>query len=242
MTSSTELKATTTVGEWVARFPRTSRIFEDLKIDYCCRGGTPLEQACRDRQLDPQAVVARLEEAIAAAEGEPSENWQGVPLADLCDHIEQTHHAYLRTELPRLTETIAKVVNAHGDSHAQLAQLMQVFAGLRAELEPHMFKEEQVLFPAIRQLEQSSTAVAFPFGTVANPIRMMEHEHDNAGEALAAIRKLMNDFAVPDDACNTYRAMLDGLEQLETNLHQHIHKENSILFPNAAQLEETKTR
>lgn len=104
-------------------------------------------------------------------------------------------------------------------------------------MEPHMFKEEKVLFPAIRQLEQSADHPPFPFGTVANPIRMMEHEHDNAGDALSQIRKLTSEYEVPVDACNTYLAMLDGLDALETNMHQHVHKENNILFPRAINAE-----
>ena len=159
-------------------------------------------------------------------------------LADLANHIEQTHHTYLKSELPRLTQVIEKVVNAHGKLHPELFELQKVFAGLRAELEPHMFKEEMVLFPAIRKLEQSAERPMFPFGTVANPIRMMEHEHDNAGDALAKIRALTREFTVPGGACNTYLAMLDGLEYLENDMHQHVHKENNILFPKAVDREQ----
>ena len=228
----------TSVGDWVARYPRTSRVFESLQIDYCCGGGKSLEQACCDRELDPQQVVQQLEQAINAGE-QPTEDWLNASLTDLCDHIVQTHHAYLKSELPRLTDMIAKVVNAHSEFHEELPTLEQVFAELRAELEPHMFKEEQVLFPAIRQLEQATKQPSFPFGTVANPIRMMEHEHDNAGRALTHIREITKDFEVPADACNTFRAMLDGLRELELNMHEHVHKENNILFPKAVQLEGT---
>ena len=155
----------------------------------------------------------------------------------MCDHIEATHHALLRQELPRLKGLIDKVAAAHGDSHPELGELRQVFAALQAELEPHMFKEEQILFPAIRQLEQAAQQPNFPFGTVANPIRMMEHEHDTAGSALAKIRELTHHFQPPDDACNTYRVMLEALHALEQDMHQHIHKENNILFPRSQQLE-----
>lgn len=154
-------------------------------------------------------------------------------LTELCDHIEQTHHAYLKQELPRLTEMVAKVVDAHGESHPELVTVKEVFATLKAELEPHMFKEEQVLFPAFRQLEQSADDPSFPFGTVANPIRMMEQEHDDAGYALSRLHALTRDYQVPQEACNTYRAMLAGLRQLERDMHRHVHKENSILFPRA---------
>jgi regulator of cell morphogenesis and NO signaling len=132
---------------------------------------------------------------------------------------------------------LAKLVNAHGGTHRELPEVQQVFAALRSELEPHMFKEEQVLFPAIRRLEQSDTQPTFPFGTVSNPIRMMELEHEVAGNALARIRELTCDYAVPTDACNTYRAALDGLRALELDMHRHVHKENSILFPRAVERE-----
>jgi regulator of cell morphogenesis and NO signaling len=237
----TQVNLKTSVGQWVAEHPRTSRVFESLQIDYCCGGGKSLEQACLDKTLDPPQVVGELEQAIAGDE-ESSEDWLNAPLTELCDHIEETHHAYLKIELPRLTEMISKVVNAHSQSHAELPKLQQVFAELRAELEPHMFKEERILFPAIRQLEQSAESPSFPFGTVANPIGMMEHEHDNAGDALSQIRTMTSDYEVPVDACNTYRAMLDGLRELESNMHQHVHKENNILFPRAIELEGTRVR
>lgn len=237
----TQINLKSSVGNCVAQHPQTSRVFESLEIDYCCGGGKPLEQACLDRKLDPLQVLEQIEQAIKQID-EPAQDWLTAALADLCGHIEQTHHAYLKSELPRLAGLIAKVVNAHGASHRELPQLQQVFTELRAELEPHMFKEEQVLFPAIRLLEESSESPTFPFGTVANPIRMMEHEHDNAGDGLAQIRVLTREYAVPDGACNTYRAMLDGLRELELNMHQHVHKENNILFPRAIELEEARVR
>ncbi|REJ65731.1 MAG: iron-sulfur cluster repair di-iron protein [Planctomycetota bacterium] len=235
----TQVNLNTTVGNWVARYPQTSRVFESFEIDYCCGGGKSLEQACWDRQLDPQHVLQQIEQAINGGD-EPTEDWLNAPLAKLCDHIEQTHHTYLKSELPRLTEIISKVVDAHGESHPELARLQEVFAALRAELEPHMFKEERVLFPAIRQMEHSGANASFPFGSVANPIGVMEHEHDNAGNALSKIRDLTNKYEIPADACNTYRAMLDGLRELESNMHQHVHKENNILFPRAIELEEAR--
>ena len=237
----TRLNVNTTVGNWVARYPQTSRVFESLQIDYCCGGKEPLEQACWDRQLDAQQVLKRLEQTIDGVD-EPTNDWLNSPLGELCDHIEQTHHALLRRELPRLGAMIFKVVDAHADSHQELPTLQEVFAELCAELEPHMFKEERILFPAIRQLDRSAENPSFPFGTVANPIRVMEHEHDNAGDALSRIRELTNNYEIPDDACNTYRAMLDGLRELEIDMHQHIHKENNVLFPRAIELEAARVR
>ncbi|MCP4190037.1 MAG: iron-sulfur cluster repair di-iron protein [Planctomycetaceae bacterium] len=231
------LDTSSTVAQWVSKFPQTSRLFEQLQIDYCCGGGVVLADVCERQKLDANAILTQLEDAIAHPQHESTENWSDSGLCELCDHIQQTHHAYLRKELPRLTELVDKVASAHGANHPKLGGLQEVFAALRAELEPHMFKEEQILSPAIRQMEEAASSPHFPFGTVANPIRMMEHEHDNAGNALARIRELTDDFLLPDDACNTYRVMLDSLRQLEGDLHQHIHKENNILFPRARALE-----
>lgn len=235
----TQVNLNSSIGTWVAVHPQTSRIFEALQIEYCCGGGKSLEQACWDRGLDPQQVMQQLEQAITEDE-ESTENWLDASLTELCDHIEQTHHAYLKEELPRLTEMIAKVVAAHGENQPELPTVQEVFASLRAELEPHMLKEEQVLFPAIRQLEQSASDPSFPFGTVANPIRMMEQEHDDAGYALSRLHALTREYQVPEGACNTYRAMLAGLRHLERDMHRHVHKENSILFPRAIELEATR--
>jgi regulator of cell morphogenesis and NO signaling len=232
------LNVQTAVGQWVAAHPETARVFEQLKIDYCCGGSVSLEDACARRQLDPEQVAVQLQRSIGSAPVHAIENWSHRSLTDLCNHIEETHHAYLRRELPRLEALIAKVVAAHQHNHPELPALQRAFASLRAELEPHMFKEEQVLFPAIRSLESATTHPGFFFGTVANPIRMMEHEHDHAGNELKTMRDLTRDFQVPGDACNTYRVLLHGLEELEYDLHTHIHKENNLLFPRAQAVED----
>lgn len=225
------LDLSTSVGEWVKQHPQTSRVFESLRIDYCCGGASSLGDACQKLQIDPQGVLASLAEALLKQDD--SINWSERSMTELCNHIEETHHAYLRRELPRLTAIIEKVADVHGDSHPKLDELVRAFAELRAELEPHLFKEEQILFPAIRQLEVAEGPLTFPFGTVGNPIAMMEEEHDHAGGGLGHLRSLTNDYTPPADACNTFRAMMDGLRELELDLHQHIHKENNVLFPRA---------
>lgn len=226
-----------TVGQIVAEFPQLSRIFEELQIDYCCGGKRRLDEVCGERQVDVQRLVESLIQAQAAPASLPDQSWATASLAELCEHIERTHHAYLRRELPRLAEIIAKVVNAHGANHPDLVAVQAAFKDLRAELEPHMMKEECVLFPSIRYLEASGQRVQFPFGTLANPIRVMVSEHDHAGDALARLRRLTAGYATPADACNTYRVMLEGLSALERDMHQHVHKENNILFPRAMELE-----
>lgn len=198
-------------------------------------------------------MVATLKavEEVAEAEREAeagATDWTGSPLTELCDHIVATHHQYLYEELPRLEPLIAKVVDVHGERHPSLLEVQEVFGGLRDELVSHLMKEEQVLFPAIRQLESGRTGVAvgaagtvettktarasgLPFGSLANPIRVMEMEHDSAGRALVKIRELTDGYTPPADACNSYRSLLTALAKLEQDLHMHIHKENNILFP-----------
>ncbi len=224
------------VGQVAARQPATIRILEQHGIDYCCGGDKSLDAACRDAGIDGQEVLAQIEHA-KEAEDEAQCDWLEAPLTKLCDHIEQTHHAFLRVQLPLLTQLIDQVVDAHGQHHGELRDVRLVFGELRAELEPHMMKEEQILFPAVRMLEQASHQVTFPFGSVQNPIRMMEHEHDNAGAGLRRLRELTSGFAATDDACNAYLGLYEALAKLEADLHEHIHKENNILFPRAAELE-----
>ncbi len=227
----------TTVGGYVAEHPQAARVFEELEIDYCCGGDQTIHQACTDHRISVDDLVARLEEANANSPDESFKDWTQVAATELCDHIEQTHHAFLRKELPRLSELVDQVAQAHSDRHPEVLELQSVFGELRAELEPHMLKEEQILFPAIRHLEQSAIYPQFSFGTVANPIRVMEQEHDAAGSALKRIRELTHDFRPPTDACRTWEVMLEGLRELERDMHQHVHKENNILFPNAQRLE-----
>jgi regulator of cell morphogenesis and NO signaling len=233
---TTTLNLTDSVGDWVTRFPSTSRVFEQHGIDYCCGGGRSLEEACWAERADAQSVLAELAAAVSQNPDESEADFASKSLTEMCDAIEATHHKYLKAELPRLAELVKKVVSVHGDQHEWLHRVAGSFQQLQGELVPHMFKEEQVLFPAIRMIERTQSVPAFPFGSVGNPIRMMEHEHDEAGRALKEIRTATSDFTLPDGGCNTFRAMLDGLRELEADLHRHIHKENNVLFPRALQL------
>ncbi|MCE9591293.1 MAG: iron-sulfur cluster repair di-iron protein [Planctomycetes bacterium] len=231
----TTIDINTTVGDLVTQKPSRSRVFEDLGIDYCCGGKKPLAEVCKAKGLDPQTVLkVMLAGERTGAVGEAATDWSAAPLAALADHIEATHHAYLKRELPRLGGLVEKVARVHGGNHAELPEVARVFAALASEMTDHMAKEERVLFPMIRKLESSATRPSFHCGSIANPIRMMEMEHDSAGNALARLRELTRGYAAPSDACNTYRAMLDGLATLEADMHQHVHKENNILFPRSA--------
>jgi regulator of cell morphogenesis and NO signaling len=226
----------TTVGQLVTEKPARARVFEKFGIDYCCGGKKPLAQACGEKGLDPQAVLNEL--SIADQQKNASDkDWSQATLTELADAIEATHHAYLKEELPRLDFITEKVARAHGVNHPEMVQVRQIFIDFKAELDSHMFKEEQILFPLCRRMEEATEAFAGHCGSIANPIRVMVAEHEDAGNALEQFRKLTHDYTPPADACNTFRALLDSLRQIEADMHQHVHKENNILFPRAIELE-----
>jgi regulator of cell morphogenesis and NO signaling len=226
-----------TIAELVLERPARSRTFESLGIDYCCGGKKTLEAVCVKKKLDPQDVVALLVAGDAAAADTPGLDYTALSLTDLIADIVAQHHDYLREELPRLEAMLTKVTRVHGDSEPRLAPMLAAFLGFAQELGTHMMKEERILFPAIARMEATGSAAGNCFGSVAQPIAQMEAEHDDAGDALALLRELSDDFTPPEWACNTYRAMLDGLHELEQNMHLHVHKENNVLFPKAIHLE-----
>ncbi|HEX6962074.1 MAG TPA: iron-sulfur cluster repair di-iron protein [Lacipirellula sp.] len=226
-----------TVGHVVARRPSLSRIFEKAGVDYCCGGKRTLAEACRQKGLDADALLAELEQAAAQPEDGALADAAAMTLTQLADHIEHTHHGYLRREFPRLDFLTHKVSSVHGHADPRLRRIHEVFLEFKAELVAHMMKEEQVLFPIIRQLDASDGLPNFHCGSIANPIRQMEREHHSAGDALEQFRALTDEFTPPEWACNTYRAMIDALAELERDMHQHVHKEDNVLFPRALALE-----
>ncbi|TWU62215.1 iron-sulfur cluster repair di-iron protein [Crateriforma conspicua] len=226
-----------TVGDFVRQKPTRARVFESLKIDYCCGGKISLNRACEKRGIAVNEVLQQIEQADKSAEETPLVDADAMSLTELADHIEQTHHAYLRKELPRLDFMTEKVSRVHGDKDARLYKMREAFVALKAELEPHMMKEERILFPIVRQLEASADRPGFHCGSVANPIQQMEHEHDQAGKALEILSETTDGYTPPEWACNTYRAMLDSLARLEADMHQHVHKENNVLFVKALAME-----
>lgn len=228
----TTLQIDTPVGAIVRDFPALSRLFEQAQVDYCCGGHQSLAAVCQQKGLDPQAFLAQLTDYVATA-NLPEIDVASLSLTELADHIERVHHAYLYEALPRLEKLVTKVATVHGDKDPRLAEIKAVFLALSAELITHLMKEEQVLFPMIRQLDVSDTLPTFHCGSLTNPVNRMEFEHDDAGAALAKLRQLTDHYTPPDWACNTYRALLDALANFEQDLHQHIHKENNVLFPNA---------
>lgn len=224
-----------TVGQLVAEKPARSRVFERLGIDYCCGGKKSLDTVCAEKGLNPQDVMRDLDACEVSISD--ARDWLHASLGELADHIEKTHHALMKRELPRMAELIARVARVHGSQHPEIVKVEEIFHHFRAELEQHMQKEEQILFPICRQLESATSLPAFHCGSICNPIRVMESEHNDAGAAMRAFRQLTNGYTLPEGVCRSYQAMLAGLADIESDMHQHVHKENNILFPRAIDLE-----
>ncbi len=225
-----------TVGDLVAERISRAAVLDGFKLDYCCHGRTPLEEACRTRGVDLAAVVAAVEADDAAPRDKADVDYANMPLGELADHIVSTHHSYLRRELPRVGMLLDRVVAAHADRHPELHDVARTYAALSDGLASHQIHEEETIFPRIRGLETATRAAAGDDG-VHEPIHTLMHEHDAAGAAIEKIRDLTGGYATPADGCATYEALMAGFEALQTDLHRHVHKENNILFPKAVALE-----
>jgi regulator of cell morphogenesis and NO signaling len=234
--------ADTKVGEIAAGSPGAKKVLEAAGVDYCCGGAKPLGEACLNAGVTAEEIVKQLQENSKRA-GPEEANWSSAGLGDLTQHIVEKHHKYVRQEVPRIGALLEKVKAKHGPNHPELAAIAERFCDLGQELQMHMQKEEQILFPYIERLERAVNDKKTPeppfFGTARNPIRMMMHEHDSAGVLLHEIRKLSGGYQLPKEACESYLELYHSLEEFEADLHTHIHLENNILFPRTVALEET---
>jgi regulator of cell morphogenesis and NO signaling len=227
-----------TVREIALENPASVRVFEALGIDYCCGGQRSLSEACARAEVDVEKTLALL---AAAGRDEIPGEWTTRPLSEIIAHIVAHHHGFVRRETPRIAGLLAKVNAKHGAQHSELSQVENQFISIAQELAMHMLKEEQMLFPHIEGLERAAQTgapapVAF-FGSVTRPIATMIAEHDDAGAILSRLRELTNGYSAPADACPSFVALYGALEDFERDLHRHIHLENNILFPRAAELE-----
>jgi regulator of cell morphogenesis and NO signaling len=233
-----------TVAETVLRHPRLRERLEQLGIDYCCGGKRLLADAVKKAGLDLKTVLTDLEQGLH--QGHPAAavtNWTTVPLTVLADHILDTHHLFTKTQLERVDTLLTKVQNAHRSQHgSMLDSLRGAFEPLQEELEAHLNKEEQILFPAIKGIDGfvcgTGARPVVHCGSIAHPIHQMEHEHDGAGALLVKMRGITHDYRLPDDACQTFTALYEALQALESDLHEHIHLENNILFPASIEQEQ----
>jgi regulator of cell morphogenesis and NO signaling len=235
---SMTITATKTVRELAVEVPNATRVFEKLGIDYCCGGHRPLEEACASVNVPIDDVLRALEQSVGSTAAVTAPNWNTTPLGELVDHIIDKHHTYIKSEVPRLQTLIAKVGGAHGKNHPELEQVEVAFSELANELVAHLMKEEQILFPYVKQMASSSCPGPSCFGAVQNPIRVMMVEHDDAGKKLREMRRITSDYSIPADACTSYASLFRALVEFEQDLHQHIHLENNILFPRAVAMEQ----
>ena len=223
-----------TLAEAVDAFPQLAREFERRGLDYCCGGGRTLGEACALIGVDADATVAELAE-VAATPG--SAEWTTMSADVLVGHLEASHHGYLWDEMPRVTALVDKIVSVHGARHPELVEVASCFGQVRADLEPHMLKEERMLFPMIRELAASTGMPSFHCGSLRNPISVMLSEHDAVGDLLAKLRRLTDGYTPPADGCASYVACFAAMAELEADTHLHIHKENNVLFPMVVRME-----
>ncbi len=216
---------------------KTASVFEKYHLDFCCKGKRTLQQACAETNLDSGTLLAELD---AANNTKPEAHQAGnMTLQELAAYITETHHSYVKKEMPLIFGYLQKVTAKHGERHPELFKIFELFAAVKEEMELHMQKEEKILFPRITEIERLSREnAAIPVSTtfLSGPVSMMEQEHDHAGNMLAEIRELSRNYTPPADACTTYKLSFAALQAFELDLHQHVHMENNILFPKALQL------
>ncbi len=231
-----------TVREIALEMPVTTRVFEEFKIDYCCHGDTLFDEACRNVGASPDTVIQKIDGILDASGSSAADSFADMPLSELVDHILDKHHVYTRDEMAHLTPLMAKVASRHGEHYRYLLELKDLFHALCDDLEQHMMKEEMVLFPYIQKLDychsNNMTASFPPFGTVQHPITMMNVEHEEVGELLAKMLDVTEDYTLPAEACPSFTPLYHRLGEFESDIHQHIHLENNLLFPRAIELEQ----
>lgn len=229
-----------TVAQVVAENIKTAHVFKKHGIDFCCGGNIGIKEVCQKKQLDYNELeneLLNVDEVIARAND--YNRWE---LDFLVDYIVNTHHAYVQESMPIMLQYANKVAKVHGEHAPEVVKINQLVEAVVEELTQHMQKEEQVLFPLVKEMvatmKNGTKAATFHCGSVNNPIRVMVIEHENAGDTLKKIAELSNSYTPPEWACNTFKALYALLEEFEQDLHQHIHLENNILFPKAAKMEE----
>jgi regulator of cell morphogenesis and NO signaling len=222
-----------TISQIVTDYHQTAPIFEKYGIDFCCKGKRPLAEACTERALNKEEILAELANAIETQA--TSIDFNALSLTALADYIVRTHHTYVKFNMPQIYNYVLRVATKHGDRFPFMKEVFQLFSEVQEEMNQHMVKEERVLFPRIKSLEQNGLQGA-PLEYFTGPISVMESEHDLAGDLMHRIRELTDNFTAPEGACTTFRLSLASLQDFEADLHQHVHLENYILFPKAIEL------
>jgi regulator of cell morphogenesis and NO signaling len=234
-----KIEKTNTVAQVVAENIKTAHIFKKHGIDFCCGGGITIEKACLKNDVD----FTILESEMQSVDDKPGRayDYNSWELDFLIDHIVNIHHSYVEDGLPVMYQYAEKVAKVHGHYYTEVVKVYELVQEIVKDLSYHLKKEEQILFPYIKYMlqvkKEGRSMSAPPFNTVNNPIRMMEDEHEHAGDLFKEIARLTNNYTPPKEACNTFRALYAKLEEFEQDLHQHIHLENNILHPKAITLE-----
>ncbi len=241
MHSAENTESGLTIGKIVAVNFRTAEVFKKYGIDFCCKGNRLLVDVCKEKKLDFAAIEEEVLVVMEALQSIPEDQYKSMPLDELATHIESSHHTYVRQSIPVLLGYLNKINKVHGDRHPELDEIYQLFDGCATELTHHMVKEETILFPAIKKMAEAArnnhTIPPFFFGSLQNPINMMEQEHTVEGDRLFRIAALSNNFIAPADGCTTYNVAFQKLQEFQNDLFQHIHLENNILFPKSIELE-----
>ena len=236
-----ELSPGTTVGAIAAERPATIRVFQAHGIDFCCGGSRTLADVSGSHGIALDSLLADLAEA-ASERGATVPVLVGAPVGDVVRHVLSRYHTWLWRELPRLGGMADKVLSAHGERHPESVPAMhRLFSALRAELQPHLIEEEDVVFPALLALElRTISGRPAEHATALRPVEAglasLERQHEQVGGLLRDLRATTSGFVPPDDACNTFRGFLYGLSELEREVHERVHLENNVLFPAAAKL------
>lgn len=219
------------VGKIVAEFPQASEIFKKYRIDFCCGGDKLLTVAAKELNIDEKSVVSELNHnyTMMAEGNNRGADWRQQSLTQLIEHIVHTHHSYLQCEMPQISELVTKILRVHGTAHSELRKVHKLFHTLKMELEQHLIEEEETLFPLIKEYEQNPSSQLL--ANIKNQINTIENEHEQAGDIIKELRQITNQYVLPANACASYRLAYQKLEEMESNLFQHIHLENNILHP-----------
>lgn len=207
-------------------------VLEKYSLDFCCRGKRTLADACAEKNISLDELLREMETCTLPSH--TGIDFPAMPLEQLIGHILLRHHFYVRQAIPVIEGHIAKVVTKHGERYPYMKKVQELFDAVKEEMLPHLYKEENILFPRIKEVLSAGQEPAIPAAYVKAPISVMEHEHDHAGQLMFAIREVTANYTPPADACTTHRVCLDELKAFEDDLHQHVHLENNILFPRAA--------
>jgi regulator of cell morphogenesis and NO signaling len=229
----TEIDSNRTLASLVEESPVRARVFESLRLDYCCDGDQTLATACEEGGLDVDVVRERVAEARNRSDGDAAD-YEWDDLEELADHVVDAHHDYLREELPKLGDVVETVADVHSESHPELREVEAEFRDLTAEMREHIDEEEEELFPVVGKLDRGEELSAEEVERLREAIRTFEDDHAATADRLERIADLTDDYAVPDDACPSCRSMLEWLDQLERDTHMHVHEENNVLFAEAS--------